>query len=244
MLKSGNAIFAAAISASCLFIASPALAADEPAADAAASEQSGPFDLELTLAAVSDYRFRGISLSGKDPAFQPSITISHESGLYATAWASNIASNGGDDLEVDLVAGFSHDVGNVTLDVNATYYVYPGVSNFNYLELISHASTPVGKGEVGLTVAYVPAQANTLNIDNTYVAIDGSMPLGDTPLSLTGSFGFEDGAFGDKKKDWSLGVSAELGKLTLGVAYVDTAHAAGFGPIANAGVIVSASMTF
>ena len=106
------------------------------------------------------------------------------------------------------------------------------------------ASTPVGNGEVGLTFGYVPSQDNTGNQDNTYVAIDGSMPLGDTPLSLNGSFGFENGAFGDNKKDWSLGVSAELGIVTLGVAYVDTAHARDFGSIADAGVVVSASMTF
>ena len=244
MLKSGFATAATVIGAGCLFIASPAFAADEPVAGAEASEPSGPFDIEVTLDAVSDYRFRGISLSDKDPAFQPGLTISHESGFYVSAWGSNIAANAGDDIEVDLVAGFAHEFGNVTLDVNATYYIYPGASDFNYLELISRASAPVGKGEVGLTFAYVPSQTNTGNLDNTYVAIDGSMPLGDTPLSLTGSFGFEDGAFGDNKKDWSLGVSAEFGKLTVGVAYVDTAHTQAFGNIADAGVVVSASMTF
>lgn len=242
--KSVASRFAAMFGASWLFIASPAQAADEPATDAEASEASGPFDIELTLDAVSDYRFRGISLTDKDPAFQPGLTISHESGFYVSAWGSNVADNGGDDIELDLVAGFAYDIGNVTLDVNATYYIYPGVSSFNYVEFISRASTPVGKGEVGLTFAYVPSQNNTGNQDNTYVAIDGSMPLGDTPLSLNGSFGFENGAFGDNKKDWSLGVSAELGKLTVGVAYVDTAHAQDFGNIADAGVVVSASMTF
>ncbi len=248
MLKSGlNSEFAkvaSVIGAGCLFIASPAFAADEPAAAPEATESTGPFEIDLTLDAVSDYRFRGISLSDKDPAFQPSLTITHESGLYVSAWGSNVAGLGGDGIEIDYIAGFSHDVGGITLDVNATYYTYPGANSFNYLDLIGRVSTPVGKGEVGLTIAYAPSQANIGSVDNTYVAIDGSMPLGDTPLSLTGSFGFEDGAFGDKKKDWSLGVSAELGKLTLGVAYVDTAHAAAFGNIANAGVVVSASMTF
>ena len=242
--KSVAAKFATVFGASCLFIASPALAADEPATGAEASEPTGPFDIEVTLDAVSDYRFRGISLSDKDPAFQPGITISHESGFYVSAWGSNVAGLGGDGIEIDYIAGFSHDVGNITLDVNATYYTYPGANSFNYLDLIGRVSAPVGKGEVGLTIAYAPSQANIGSVDNTYVAIDGSIPLGDTPLSLNGSFGFENGAFGDNKKDWSLGVSAELGKLTLGVAYVDTAHAQDFGNIADAGVVVSASLTF
>ncbi len=244
MLKSGINRTVAVIGAGYLFAASPAFAADEPSADAAASEATGPFDIEVALDAVSDYRFRGLSLTGINPAFQPSITISHESGFYVSAWGSNVSDNGGSDIEVDLVAGVSHDFGNVNLDVNATYYTYPGASNFNYIEFISRGSVPVGKAEIGATLAYAPSQTNIGGQDNVYVAIDGTVPLGDTPLSLTGSFGFEDGAFGDKKKDWSLGITADVEGFTLGASYVDTAHAQNFGRIAKAGVVFSLSKTF
>jgi uncharacterized protein (TIGR02001 family) len=221
------------------------LSLTDEAADADAEEESsGPIDIEFTLDAVSDYRFRGLSLSDKDPAIQPGITISHESGFYVSAWGSNIAANGGDDIELDLVAGFSFDAGPLTIDANATYYVYPGAGSFNYIEFITRTSTAVGKGEVGLTLAYAPSQANIGSTDNFYVAIDGSFPLGDSPLSIDGSFGFEDGAFGDNKKDWSLGLSATFGAFDVGAAYVDTAHASAFGPIADAGVVVKAGLTF
>lgn len=42
---------------------------------------------------------------------QPSVTVTHESGFYANVWGSNIADYGGADVEVDLMAGWSGDVG-------------------------------------------------------------------------------------------------------------------------------------
>ena len=218
-------------------VSSPAMAADE-------AEATKVIDVEFTLAGFSDYRFRGLSLSGIDPAFQPEIVITHESGIYGSVWGSNVSDNGGDDIEVDLVAGIARDIGKVTVDVNATYYLYPGAGSTNYIEFIGNVSTPAGPGTVGLTVAYAPSQSHIGNQDNIYVALDGSVPIGGTPLTLAGSFGFEDGAFGDKKKDWSLGVTADVAGFTLGAAYVDTAHAKNFGRIAKAGAVFSISRTF
>jgi uncharacterized protein (TIGR02001 family) len=246
----------AAVALATTALATPALAeeaAEEAttialaAADDEAKEEegsSGPIDIEFTLDVVNDYRFRGLSLSDKDFAVQPGITLSHESGFYASIWGSNITPNGGDDLEIDLVAGFSFEAGPLTIDANATYYVYPGAGSFNYVEFITRTSTAVGKGEMGLTVAYAPSQANIGSTDNIYVALDGAFPIGDTPLSIDGSFGFEDGAFGDNKKDWSLGLTGTFGAFSLGVAYVDTAHAGNFGSIADAGVVVRAGVAF
>jgi uncharacterized protein (TIGR02001 family) len=52
----------------------------------AETRAEAPLDLEFTLDAVSDYRFRGISLSDRRPALQPGVTLTHRSGLYASAW--------------------------------------------------------------------------------------------------------------------------------------------------------------
>lgn len=218
-------------------VSTSAMAADDAAAKKA-------IEVEVTLAGVSDYRFRGLSLSGIDPAFQPAIVVTHESGIYGSIWGSNVSDNGGDNIEVDLVAGIARDIGKVTVNVNATYYLYPGAGSTNYVEFIGKVSTPVGPGTVGLTVAYAPSQSHIGSQDNVYVALDGSVPIGGTPFSLTGSFGFEDGAFGTKKKDWSLGVTADVAGFTLGAAYVDTAHAQDFGRIAKAGAVFSISRTF
>ena len=211
----GLALFCAAMTAM------PAQAQDEK------TETPHAFDLEITLAGVSDYRFRGLSLSDREPAFQPQIAITHKSGFYGRVWGSNIASNPGADIEVDLVGGWTKELGKVTLDIGATYYLYPGFGSANYVEIIGVASTAVGPGTIGVTVAYTPSQSNIGSQDNIYGAINGSLPIKGTPLTLTGSFGIEDGAFGDKKKDWTAGITADVKGFTVGLTYVDTGHTGG-----------------
>jgi uncharacterized protein (TIGR02001 family) len=114
-----------------LSVAVSAIAMSAPAfAQGETTEAAGPISVTGGVALVSDYRFRGVSLSGKDFAVQPYLTVSHESGLYVGAWGSNISENDGNDVELDLYAGFSGG-DEITYDIGATYYVYPGVSNVN-----------------------------------------------------------------------------------------------------------------
>lgn len=210
----------------------------------AEEEASGPFELELALSGVSDYRFRGISLSDKDPAFQPSITLSHESGLYASIWGSNIAENDGSDIEVDYILGFAPTIGPVDLDINATYYAYPGAKNLNYWEFIGNISHSIGDASIGFTFAYTPKQDSTVPERGLYYAIQGELPIKNTPLTLTGSFGLEDNAFYNWKKDWSVGVNADVGHgFTLGAAYVDSGHNF-HDPLGKATVVFSISKAF
>jgi uncharacterized protein (TIGR02001 family) len=222
-----------------------AVATPGPTAEAAEEEEaSGPFELELNLTGVSDYRFRGVSLSDKDPAFQPSITLSHESGLYASVWGSNVAENDGSDIEVDYIIGFAPTVGPVDLDLNATYYAYPGADNLNYWEFIGNVSHSIGDASIGFTFAYTPKQDSTVPSRGLYYAIQGELPIKNTPLTLAGSFGIEDNAFYDKKKDWSIGLNADVGAgFTVGGAYVDTAHSGG-DPLGKPTVVFTLSKSF
>ena len=66
--------------------AAPALAQDElePAGG------DGGLDVSATVTGVSDYRFRGVSSSDRDPAIQGSIDLNFR-GFYVGAWASSIA---------------------------------------------------------------------------------------------------------------------------------------------------------
>jgi uncharacterized protein (TIGR02001 family) len=87
-----------------------------------------------TVTAVSDYDFRGISLSATDPALQGSIDWAGESGFYLGAWASNI--DYGDDVdgdvEIDLYAGFASETeAGLGWDVGLVYYTYPGADDIS-----------------------------------------------------------------------------------------------------------------
>ena len=230
------------------WLATPALAQDtaatptSSAADATTAEK--PFSLDFTLAGVSDYRFRGVSLSNKDPAFQPQIALTHNpTGLYARVWASNVADNGGDDIEIDLVGGIAGEIDGFGIDVGATYYAYPRAKAVEYVEFIGVVSRDIGPASVGVTFAYTPKQGAGAPTRGLYAAINGSLPIKGTPLSLTGSFGIEDNGFYDNKNDYSVGVSADVLGFTVGLSYVDTARTGG-DPLAGATALFSISKTF
>lgn len=229
------------VAMSAMAISIPAFAQDE-----AAEEAAGPVTLTGGVAVVSDYRFRGVSLSDKDFALQPYLTVKHESGLYAGVWASNIADNAGDDLEVDLYAGFSGGE-ELTYDIGATYYLYPGVASFNYVEFTGKLGSTIGPATVGVQLSYVPSQDNTGDQDNIYYGANATIALPDSPISIVGSMGIEDGAFsgGDEKVDWSLGLTAAVSGFTVGASYVDTNRRSTFAfKDSSAGVVFSVSYGF
>jgi uncharacterized protein (TIGR02001 family) len=236
---------AASIALCALSVSMPAIAAEEPAAEK--EEATGPIDVEATVTMVSDYRFRGVSLSDKDLALQAGINVSHESGAYVGFWGSTIAENTGSDLELDFLAGFSGGEA-ITYDIGAVYYVYPGASSLNYIETVGKLGTTVGPAELGVQVAYAPKQSNLGDADNLYLATTASVGIPSTPFTLSGSFGYEDGAFaGDRgnKLDWSAGISASFDALTLGASYVDANRRSVFVTgDAKKTVVLSVGLTF
>lgn len=230
---------AMSVAMSALAVSAPAFAQEEEA-------ESGPITITGGITGVSDYRFRGVSLSDKDFAIQPTLTVSHESGFYVGVWGSNLAANAGDDIEVDLYAGFSGG-DTITYDIGATYYVYPGISSFNYVEFTGKLGTTVGPATIGGQLSYVPSQDNTGNTDNIYVATNAAIALPDSPISIVGSVGLEDGAFtgGSSKLDWSLGLTANVAGFTLGASYVDTDRQSTFAfKDSSAGVVFSLAYFF
>lgn len=214
------------------------------AQEAEQEEPAAEWEIDAEVGVFSDYRFRGISLSAKDPQVTAEISVAHESGLYAGVWASNVALNdGADDVELDLYAGYAADLGGATLDVGAIYYLYPGNGDFNYVELLASVAFAAGPGEITLGAAYAPSQENIGSEDNTYFYISGDLPIADTPLSLHGTFGIENGAFGDNKRDWLVGASYDLGSgITATLDYVDTARAGS--PLGDATVVGSVTFAF
>lgn len=203
-------------------LALPGFARADDAAPAATSD----FDVSAELGLLSDYRFRGLSLSGRDFETTAQVAVSHKSGLYGSLWVSNVDLGAGkaDDMEMDWTAGYTKSVGPVSLDVGTIYYSYLNHHDLNYIEVYGSVGTQVGPANVKLGVAYAPKQSHIGDRTNTYVYVSGDLPVSDR-FGLHGSFGYEDGAFGDKKKDWMLGASFQVVPgLKLGADYIDTAH--------------------
>jgi uncharacterized protein (TIGR02001 family) len=94
------------------------------------------FAVAGNFALVSDYMFRGISVSNRKPAVQGGIDITHPSGFYTSIWASSVsgaAYRNGNGQEVDLIAGYKLDLGNNSnLDIGAYAYFYPGAKYLSF----------------------------------------------------------------------------------------------------------------
>jgi len=194
----------------------------------AGGAQAEGIKLSGELAAVSDYRFRGYSLSDGQPALQGGLTLTGPSGFYANTWASTIneygtgASGRGATVELDLGVGRAFSIGAYDFHVAAVAYTYPGGHDVNFVEIPISASHAVGAWAWTLGAAYAPPQFNLGNKANTYVY--GSVALAPItwPIRLEATLGQEDGVFADRKTDWSLAVSKSFGPISVSMRYVGT----------------------
>jgi uncharacterized protein (TIGR02001 family) len=220
----------------------PAFAQEEP---------PKPVTVSGSVALVSDYRFRGVSQTDEEAAIQGGFTISHESGLYAGTWASNLAgwgTFGGANMELDLYGGFKFPVGGGgTLDVGLTWYMYPGgFQNTDFAEPYVKLSGTIGPLTALAGIAYAPKQealgnfsatpqSNGQSEDNLYLWGDFAAGVKGTPVTLKAHIGRSEGNAGlgpngtslsptGEYWDWMLGADVAIGgtPLTLGVAYTDT----------------------
>ena len=222
-----------------------AIAAHPVQAEEAGEAAGTAWDISANAGVTSDYRFRGISLSEKNPAIQGGVDVGHESGLFAGIWASSISRYGGSHAEVDLYAGYGGSSAGIDYSVTALAYVYPGGHGVDYVELMGNLGTAIGPATVGVDLGWVPKQDN-FGGDNFYLAAKAEVPIGDTGVSLFGHFGRENGDVYDRKLDWEAGVSYSTGALTASLSYVDSNYsgAGEAGRLAKAGAIARLTASF
>jgi uncharacterized protein (TIGR02001 family) len=221
----------------------PAVAQDETA------PPEGVFDISGSASVTSDYMFRGISLSGNDPAVQASLEAQHRSGFYVGVWGSSIAKYAGTNVETDLYAGWRGEAAGVELDLGAQAYLYPGGKGGNYVELIGSAGKTLGPVQAEAGVAYAPAQNNIGSQDNLYVFGTLSSGIPGTPLTLTLDGGYEDGSLaGPKGRKWDWGVTLDYvrGPFSVSVSYKDSdvARLLDPGKLARGRVVGTVTVTF
>lgn len=189
------------------------------------------FELSGNVALVSEYRFRGVDLSGGDIAVQGGIDLAHSSGFYVGTWGSSLDEDtvGYGHTELDIYGGFSGDLGEgVSFDIGAIAYLYPnaGPGDFDYFEFYGSVGFGIGPAESTIGIAYAPDQDSLGSTDNLYIYYDWSLGIPETPLTVTAHIGYTDGflTFTDDGDafDWSIGVEAAVyGPVSVGVAYVD-----------------------
>jgi len=232
MLTSVRSLLAATILAGSVLTAAPAFAQDE--------EEAAPaINISGNVALTSDYRFRGVSLSGGDIALQGGIDVVHESGFYVGTWASSI--QGGTaygEVELDVYGGWTGAVAEgVTVDVGLLAYLYPTTDDpldldpdTDYFEPYASVATTIGPVGATVGVAYAWEQDSLGGNDNLYLYSDFSLAVPGTPVTASAHLGYTDGVLAppllagtadDSGLDWSLGLTAAVyDGLSVGVTYV------------------------
>jgi uncharacterized protein (TIGR02001 family) len=106
-----------------------------------AADAAPDLTVAYNIGLYSQYIFRGLTQTDRGPALQGGVDLTHSSGFYLGAWASNISwlrdsnrANSGDaayskdgHLELDVYGGYRYTFANgVGIDLGALQYIYPG----------------------------------------------------------------------------------------------------------------------
>lgn len=98
-----------------------------------AQERISPIQIRGNVGVVSDYVFRGVTLSNEDPVVQGGLDLILPEGFYVGAWASGVdtpwggiynQNSGVEDFEYDLYAGWQwkNSSANLRLDTGVIRY--------------------------------------------------------------------------------------------------------------------------
>jgi len=179
-------------------------------------------ELSGTVTVVSDYDFRGQSLSAKDPALQGSIDWASESGFYVGAWGSNIDYGPGvdGDIEIDLYTGYAGETeGGLGWDVGFVYYTYPGADDISdYPEIYGALSYKWFEFK-----QWYSNDLSGSDEDGFYTEVNGSFELpANFGLNLHLGYNYGDAFEDTEYMDYSVGVGYTLGNFDLELKYVDT----------------------
>lgn len=131
------------------------------------------YEISGNFALTSDYRFRGVSQTDKDPALQGGFDFAHKSGFYLGTWASNVSNwaNPGGSMELDIYGGYSGELaGGIGYDIGYIAYRYPG----NKPSLVGATAVSNNTGEYYVGLSYGPVSYKFSRTRTNWFGIDES----------------------------------------------------------------------
>jgi uncharacterized protein (TIGR02001 family) len=184
------------------------------------------FDIVGDVTLATDFVFRGVSQTMSSPAVQGCLEVTHDSGLSAYLWTSNVdfvADGDPDDgarVEMDLMLGYTRALSDrFTASAGIVQYFYPGTKpgfNYDYSEWIGSITVD---DRHSLSLGYAPDVFGSGEA-GVYVSAATSFDLpGD--LLLSADIGHYDlqRAYGESYRHGSLAISGGLDAFSWQLSY-------------------------
>jgi uncharacterized protein (TIGR02001 family) len=175
---------------------------------------------------TSDYRYNGVSYSGREPTPQASLHWIGPQGWYAGVWTSGVDFDdpGSTSIEGDVYAGRTIDFGRTRVGGEVLYTFFPDKSfrgpTYDFVQLKVRASRSFEALTVGALASWTP-EASYRSGTAWRVAMDATVPL-HAALKASATAGRRWVEIGVDRTFWDAGVTGTWKKLSLDVRYVDT----------------------
>jgi uncharacterized protein (TIGR02001 family) len=204
-----------------------------------AEEAKSPYTLTGNIGLFSQYIFRGLTQTNREPAVQGGFDFSHESGFYLGNWNSNVSwltdskAYASNSIEMDFYGGWRTTFADdFTFDIGTLYYAYPGNINRDLLGGQCCASANTWEGYFSLGWKWITFKNSFSLMSNTfgyrdsagswYGDLTGAYPIADYGVTLIAHVGYyyftgSNGGVSNNSLysygDWKVGANYDLGKL-------------------------------
>jgi uncharacterized protein (TIGR02001 family) len=174
---------------------------------------------------VSDYVFRGVSLSDGDPEPQIHLGYDHPSGWYAGAFASRVKLHDHGDEQLITYAGYTRQLqSGLSWEAGATNSAFLQTARYNYAEIFAGLASDNLSGKIYYSPNYYGE-----NVRTAYAEINGTYEVR-SHVHLLGHVGFlrvlsSTGGLAPpltRRFDTRFGVSAGIGDWTCQLAWIAT----------------------
>jgi len=171
-----------------------------------------------SVGVVSDYVFRGVSLSDNHAGVQATGEYK-AGGLLVGVAANSTDSSSGDGVELMALASYTFPITKtLSGEVGVTHYNYPGVSGTNTTEVSAAGNLNLGKIGAQLKTSYSNDYFGKNSAWYTEANVGYALPYS---MTLVGHIGRVDGTV--DVVDYKIGVTKQFGKRVIAeLAWTDT----------------------
>jgi uncharacterized protein (TIGR02001 family) len=205
---------------------------------------ASPFEFSARGGFVTDYIYRGTTLSDHRPAVGAAFEATAFDILYASSTIASVKLPSQPAAEITIGGGVRPKLGNVTFDFGWTRFLYPGESappgtfaGIDYWEASARADTKIGELlRVAGGFAYSPNVSNTgawskyaafgLGIDVPHRLLPPEFSVSTTSIVGYSKFGGQSAELGGfplpAYLNWNAGVTFSRKNFNLDLRYYDT----------------------